>query len=96
MEGRGVVGMTVAALTSELLIWATVEGDLVIHTRDMPGLVMVTAAVFFARDFETRGRPGPDIVTEGGGEIDLLDAAIFLGQVEVACSVIGTDLLMER
>jgi len=32
VEGRGVVGMTVTALTSELLIWGTVDGDLVIDT----------------------------------------------------------------
>ena len=36
------------------------------------------------------------MVTEGGGEIGLLDAAIFLGQVEVSCGVVGPDLLMER
>jgi len=32
-------------------------------------------------------------VTEGGGEIGFLDAAIFL---EIACGVVGPDLLMER
>ena len=32
MEGRGVIGLTVAALLLELPIWATVDGDLVIDT----------------------------------------------------------------
>jgi len=62
---------------------------------------MVTAAVigqevFLAIDFETWGRRGPDIMTEAGGEIGLLDAASFLGQVEVACAAVGPDLVMER
>ena len=35
-------------------------------------------------------------MTEGEGEIGLLDAAIFLEQVEVACGVAGPDLVMER
>ena len=62
---------------------------------------MVTAAVigqedFLAIDFETWGRRGPDIVTEGAGEIGFLDAAIFLEHVKFACGVVGPDMEMER
>ena len=35
-------------------------------------------------------------MTEGEGEIGFLDAAIFLGQIEIACAGVGPGLVMER